>query len=449
MFAKAFFAFLFGSLIAFCAENETELPHLNIEERTIENGLRVVVYNTGSKGVVCSGVGYFVGSADDPRDVFGISHVLEHMMFQGTKNLSGADLQKIVFVGDIYSNAFTSYDMTLYYHLSNKPFLDTALKIEAERMQNLLLDEKTLKSELEVITEERKMRTESDPLTNFVDEASSKCLYLFSSYSYPVIGYVDQIKSCTAEKIREHYRKFYRPNNAFVILVGDITMDEALKLVQKHFGSIKSGTPVKRSRVIDPANTGLCFSIDHSDKNISIRKLDLVFRVDRSMFDNVKKLATLEIAASILGDGDCSVLGHYLIDRRHMALSVGASVDVRAFDKGHVILSFVCNKGSTGDDIDYIASKIIIYPFADTLLTKELFEKEKTKMLEQIDILEDNPQSAGMFVLPYIINGYNLQDVKKLRSIIQNISLDDVKRVAKSLFTKENRALRVYNHPKE
>jgi zinc protease len=375
--------------------------------------------------------------------------VLEHMMFKGTKNLSGDELQKIIFVGDISSNAFTSYDVTLYYHLSNKSFLDTALKIEAERMQNLLLDEKTLKNELEIITEERKMRTESDPLINFVDEASYKCLYLFSNYSYPVIGYVDQIKSCTAEKIRAHYRKFYRPNNAFVLLIGDITMDEALTPVKKHFGTIKTGDPVKRNRVIDPANTGLSFSIDHSDKNISIHKLDLVFNADRSMFDSVKKLATLEIAASILGDGDCSVLGRYLIDRRHMALSVGASVDVRAFDKGHVVLSFVCDKGVTGDSLDYIANKIIIYPFADTLLTKELFEKEKTKMLDQIDMLEDNPQSTGMFVLPYIINGYDLRDVKNIRSIIQSISFEEVKNVAKSLFTKENRVLRVYNHPKK
>ena len=93
MFAKAFFAFLFGSLMTFCAENKTELPHLNIEERTLENGVRVVVYNTASKGVVCSGVGYFVGSADDPRDVFGISHVLEHMMFQGTKSEAHQDTE--------------------------------------------------------------------------------------------------------------------------------------------------------------------------------------------------------------------------------------------------------------------------------------------------------------------------------------------------------------------
>ena len=127
--------------------------------------------------------------------------------------------------------------------------MDVNLQIEADRMRNLKLDKKDLASEKEVIKEERKMRMESNPLTHYMEESALKSMYLYSNYSYPLVGYMDQIDACNKDEVKKHYKKFYKPNNAFVLIVGDITMKEALPKVKKYFGNIKKGKEHKRVRI--------------------------------------------------------------------------------------------------------------------------------------------------------------------------------------------------------
>ena len=421
---------------------------LNIEEKTLDNGLRIIVLNTKSKDVAFCGVGYFVGSADDPRNVVGISHVLEHMMFKGTKNISGEDLKKLVFIYNKDSNAFTSYDITVYVHLSPKSFLDIDLQLEADRMKNLALDKDALAKEKEVIIEERKLRTESDPITNFMQESSFKAMYLFSNYSYPIIGYLDQIKACNINEVKAHYKKFYKPNNAFVLLVGDITIDDAVSKVSKYFGGIKKGAEHKRDRVIDPEDTGLSYTMEHEATNISVHNLNLIYKVNRELLDNVKKLVTLEIAAGILGSGMSSILYKNIVDKRQLAYNVDSMLDVRAFDKGRINVATVFKEDQTDSKVE-AEMTAIINDFAEKYLTRELFEKEKQKIVDQIDMQLDNPKNLGMFVLSYIMNGYNLSDVSNIKSIAKSIQFEDVKNVAKEVFQKKNRIMKIYSHPKK
>lgn len=421
---------------------------IDIQEKCLDNGLKVIVVNLKTNGVIFGGVGYYVGSADDPRNVVGISHVLEHMMFKGTKNLNGDDLKKIIFVNNKFSNAFTSYDITFYVHTFSKAFLDTNLKIEADRMQNLKIDSDALAKEKEVIIEERKMRTESDPRTNFMEESAWKSMYLFSNYSYPVIGYLDQIKACNQEEVRNHYNKYYKPNNAFVLLVGDITIDEAVDKVTKHFGNIKRGEEHKRERVIDPVDTGLRHSIEHESVQISTHDLNFIYKIDRKYFDNVKKLATLEIAAGILASGESSVLYQNIVDKQKLSYVIDSYLDIRAFDKGRLNISTVFREG-TGKEKVETEVLAIIKDYASKYLTKERFEKEKKKQLDQIDILADNPQNLGMMVLTYLINGYKVDELKQIKSIINSITFEEVQSVVKELFQKNNFIMQIYSHPKE
>lgn len=324
---------------------------VDIQERFLDNGLRVIVVNLKSNGVIFGGVGYYVGSGDDPRNIVGVSHILEHMMFKGTKNLSGDDLKKTIFVNDKYSNAFTGYDVTFFVHLFSKDIIDNNLKIEADRMQNLKIDSKDLAKEKEVVIEERKMRTESDPRTNFMEEAAWKSMYLFSNYSYPVIGYLDQIRACNQKNVKQHYRKYYKPNNAFVLLVGDITIDEAVEKVRKYFGNIKRGEEHKRERVIDPVDTGLSHTIEHKSPQISTHDLNFIYKIDRKYFDTVKKLAMLEIAGSILSSGESSILYQEIVDKKKISYTIDSYLDVRAFDKGRINISTVFRENQKKDKI--------------------------------------------------------------------------------------------------
>ncbi len=429
-------------------KTQTDNSRLNIQESTLDNGLKIIVLNMKTNGVIFGGVGYLVGSGDDPRNVVGISHVLEHMMFKGTKNLSGEDLKKIIFVCNKYSNAFTSHDITFYVHMSDKPSLDTDLKIEADRMQNLQINDADLKKEKEVIIEERKMRTESNPITNYMEEAAWKSMYLFSNYSYPVIGYMDQIKACDQMEVRKHYNKFYKPNNAFVLLVGDINIKEATQKVQKYFGKIKKGSVIERERVIDPDNTGLTHTMDHESDQISVHNLNLIYKIDRKLFNDTKKLVTLEIAAGILSSGDSSVLHQNIVDKKELSYDVDSMLDIRAFDKGRLNIATVFRENQNDKNVESEMTSII-NDYADKYLTKELFEKEKEKSLDQLEMLGDNPQNMGMFILTYIVNGYKLDEVKDIKNIIKGIKFEDVKSLSKQLFTKKNRIMRIYSHPKE
>lgn len=434
---------IIGIISSFSKTND-----IDIQEKCLDNGLKVIVVNLKSNGVIFGGVGYYVGSGDDPRNIVGVSHILEHMMFKGTRNLSGDDLKKIIFVNNKFSNAFTSHDITFFVHLFSKDIIDNNLKIEADRMQNLKLDSSDLAKEKEVVIEERKMRTESDPRTNFMEEAAWKSMYLFSNYSYPVIGYLDQIRSCDQKVVRQHYRKYYKPNNAFVLLVGDITINEAVEKVKKYFGNIKRGEEHKRERVIDPIDTGLKHMIEHESTQISTHDLNFIYKIDRKYFDSVKKLAILEIVGSILASGESSILYQEIVDKNKISYAIDSYLDIRAFDKGRINISTVFRENQKKDIVESQVLSVI-YDYVSKYLTKELFETEKKKLLDQIEILKDNPQNMGMMILTYLINGYNLEEVRNIKSLIKSIEFEDIKSIAEKIFTKDNLILKIYSHPKE
>lgn len=437
-----------ATLIICTITSFSKANNIDIKEGFLDNGLKVIVVNLKSNGVIFGGVGYYVGSGDDPRNIVGISHILEHMMFKGTSNLSGDDLKKTIFVHNKYSNAFTSHDITFFVHLFSKDIIDNNLKIEADRMQNLKIASKDLAKEKEVVIEERKMRTESDPRTNFMEEAAWKSMYLFSNYSYPVIGYLDQIKSCDKKAVEQHYKKYYKPNNAFVLLVGDITLDEAMPKVKKYFGNIKKGKEHKRERIIDPIDTGLKHTIEHESVQISTHDLNFIYKIDRKYFDNVKKLAILEIVGSILASGEGSVLYQEIVDKRKLSYTIDSYLDIRAFDKGRINISTVFRENQKKDIVEYEVLSVIS-DYVSKYLTKKLFEIEKKKLLDQIEILNDNPQNMGMMILTYLINGYNLDDVKNIKDLINDIKFEDVKSTAEKIFQPSNLILKIYSHPKE
>ena len=437
-----------ATLIICTITSFSKTNNIDIKEGFLDNGLKVIVVNLKSNGVIFGGVGYYVGSGDDPRNIVGVSHILEHIMFKGTSNLSGDDLKKTIFVHNKYSNAFTSCDITFFVHLFSKDIIDNNLKIEADRMQNLKIDSKDLAKEKEVVIEERKMRTESDPRTNFMEEAAWKSMYLFSNYSYPVIGYLDQIKSCDKKAVEQHYKKYYKPNNAFVLLVGDITLDEAMPKIKKYFGNIKKGKEHKRERIIDPIDTGLKHTIEHESVQISTHDLNFIYKIDRKYFDNVKKLAILEIAGSILASGEGSVLYQEIVDKRKLSYTIDSYLDIRAFDKGRINISTVFRENQKKDIVESEVLSVIS-DYVSKYLTKKLFEIEKKKLLDQIEILNDNPQNMGMMILTYLINGYNLDDVKNIKNLINDIKFEDVKSTAEKIFQPGNLILKIYSHPKE
>ena len=215
----------------------------NPQTFTLANGMQVVVIENRRAPIVTQMVWYKVGSADEPRGDSGIAHYLEHLMFKATKNLKSGEFSKIVARNGGRDNAFTSYDYTAYHQTVAADRLELIMKIEADRMTNLIIDDDAIEAERQVVLEERRSRTDNRP-ASLLREQANAALYLTYPYRDPVIGWAHEIRAITADGLRAFYKKWYRPNNAILIIAGDVTMDTVRPLAEKYYGPIAPGPKI-------------------------------------------------------------------------------------------------------------------------------------------------------------------------------------------------------------
>ncbi|WP_430009408.1 M16 family metallopeptidase [Methylophaga lonarensis] len=208
-------------------------------EYQLDNGLKLIVKPDTRSPVVVSQVWYKVGSSYEYNGITGISHMLEHMMFKGTENLEPNEFSRIIAANGGSENAFTSRDYTAYFQTLERDRLAVSFRHEADRMQNLLLDEAELLKEKEVVAEERRMRTDDNP-RGLLYEAFSATAFMNSPYHHPVIGWMVDIEHYTIEDLQRWYDKWYAPNNATVVVVGDVDPEEVYQLALKYFGPVEA-----------------------------------------------------------------------------------------------------------------------------------------------------------------------------------------------------------------
>lgn len=210
-----------------------------VHESQLANGLKILVREDHRAPVVVSQIWYKVGSSYEPRGKTGISHVLEHMMFKGTPAIGPGEFARIIAANGGKQNAFTSRDYTAYFQTMQKDRLAVSFRLEADRMRGLLLDEDEIAKELRVVAEERRLRTDDSP-EGLTYEQFYATSYMTSPYRNPIIGWMSDIKSLTAADLRAWYRRWYAPNNAILVVVGDVDPKEVFKLAETHFGPIPS-----------------------------------------------------------------------------------------------------------------------------------------------------------------------------------------------------------------
>lgn len=209
-----------------------------VSEFRLDNGLKLLVKPDDRAPVVVSQVWYKVGSSYEHNGITGISHILEHMMFKGTENLAPGEFSKIIAANGGSENAFTGRDYTAYFQTLEKDRLEVSFRLEAERMRKLVIDEKELFKERDVVSEERRLRTEDNPQA-LLREAFNATAFVNSPYHHPVIGWMSDINHYQKADLVDWYQKWYAPNNAVVVVVGDVKPDEVYQLAQKYFGPLK------------------------------------------------------------------------------------------------------------------------------------------------------------------------------------------------------------------
>ena len=218
----------------------------NVHDSTLANGMRVIVKEDHRSPVVVSQIWYKVGSMDEPQGLTGISHVLEHMMFKGTERLKPNEFSRIIAEHGGRENAFTSYDYTAYYQQLEKSRLPISFELEADRMQNLRIDDTEARKEIQVVMEERRLRTEDQPEALVYEQLMSHA-FQTHPYRHPVIGWMADLERITPDDLRDWYRRWYAPNNATLVVVGDVKPREVVKLAEQYFGKIPR-RDIERSR---------------------------------------------------------------------------------------------------------------------------------------------------------------------------------------------------------
>ncbi len=300
----------------------TAAPSTEVREYKLDNGLTLIVRPDHRAPVVVSQVWYRVGSSYEYRGVTGISHVLEHMMFKGTETLAPGEFSRIIAREGGRENAFTSRDFTGYYQQLSADRLPIAFKLEADRMHRLQLSEAEFAKEIEVVKEERRQRTENNP-TALMMERFNAVAYVASTYRQPIVGWMEDLENMTLADVEAWYRRWYAPENAIVVVVGDVDPDAVRSLAEEYFGQVPARAVAPHRPVQDIPAPG--------ERRIRVRvpaELPTVV-----MGYQVPSLATaqrswepyaLEVMATILSGGSAARLPARLIRGKEIAAAASA-----------------------------------------------------------------------------------------------------------------------------
>lgn len=296
----------------------------------LDNGLKILVKEDHRAPVIVTMIGYNVGSADEPGGLTGVSHALEHLMFKGTTKYPLGMFSNIIAAKGGQENALTSHDFTVFYEKMASKDLATSLELEADRMHNLLFDKREFQHEMKVIQEERRMRTNNNPQA-LTFERFLATAHLTAPYHHPVIGWMNDIKHLTVEDAKLWYQHYYNPNNALLIVVGDVKPREVFELAKKYFGQLKKGPSIKHRQQQEPPRLGkkTVQVLTHSSLSMLIIGVTVPTVNTVTQDSNLDPYA-LELIAGLLDAGDSGRLTRDLIQKDHIASNISVSYNLYA-----------------------------------------------------------------------------------------------------------------------
>jgi len=314
-------------------------PLPSYETKTLKNGLQIVVIPLKNEtNVISTDIFYKVGSRNEVMGKTGIAHMLEHMNFKSTKNLPAGEFDKQVkSIGGV-NNASTSFDYTHYYIKSSTDNLKKSINLYAELMQNLNLKDEEFQPERDVVTEERRWRTDNNPLGYLYFRLFNNA-YLYHPYHWTPIGFMNDIRTWTIDDIKDFHKTYYQPNNAILIVTGDVDPKEVFKRAKKAFGDIKNNGEIPKVKFVEPEQDGPKRIIVHKDSEVEM--LAITFHIpDFKDKDQV----TLSVISEILFSGKSSRLYKELVDKQRLVNSVYA-YNMENIDPGLFIFMATCNPG--------------------------------------------------------------------------------------------------------
>jgi len=410
--------------------NPTRFP---VARHTLPNGLVILLHEDHSVPAVTFWQWYRVGSRNEGPGITGISHFFEHMMFNGSKNVPPKEYDRIIESNGGVSNAFTDRDMTAYYEDIASDRLEVLFRVDSDRMRELLLAPELLKSEIEVVKEERRLRTDND-ISGMLDESLYATAFLASPYRWPVVGWMADLNRMKRDELVSYFRTYYAPNNCILVLTGDFDSKSALALIQKYFGDIPAQTPSQPPINSEPEQRGE-------------RRAQVRYPAENESFQmgykapNAKSEDTwvLDILSSILGDGESSRLHQSLVYEKQIALDAStffrSRIDPTLFE-----FAVEMKPGKPAREGEAVLDEVLSRLVKEGPSPREL---EKAKNALEADLVKSLKTNNGVGEqLGFYEHVYG--DYRTLYGAIERyrkVTLEDCKRVARATFVPERRTV--------
>lgn len=402
----------------------------------LDNGLEVVVKPDHRAPVVVSQIWYKVGSSYEPKGLTGISHLLEHMMFKGTAKHGPNEFSRIIADNGGEENAFTGRDYTSYFQTLEKSKLPIAFELEADRMHNLKLDPEEFKKERQVVLEERRLRTDDRPEALTAEKFRSTA-FKKSRYGNPVIGWPDDIRSITVEDLRDWYRRFYAPNNATLVVAGDVEPADVFALARKYFGDIPSQ---QVHAYPDPVE-----SAQEAFRSVTVKApakvpyLLLGFHVPNLGAKGAAPWEpyALEVLAYLLDGGKSARLSRELVRRQQVAASVGAGYELEARLPGLFVIDGNPASGRTVDELR-AAIMSVIGEVRTTQVTGEELDRVKAQLVASKVFEQDSIFYQAMRIGMYETDGHGWRTGEKVNERLRRVTAAQVQAVAAKYLVEDN-----------
>ncbi len=402
---------------------------------TLDNGMDVVVIEDHRAPVVVHMVWYRAGAADEKPGVSGVAHFLEHLLFKGTETMEPGEFSATVARNGGSDNAFTSYDYTAYFQRVAADRLDLILQMESDRMVNLQLGEDDILTERDVIIEERNQRVENNPGALFREQMNA-AQYLNHPYGIPIIGWQNEMRQLGLKDALEYYQTYYAPNNAILIVAGDVTPDNVRDMAQKHYGKLPANDDLpERARPQEPrqmAERRMVFR----DARVAQPYVTRSYLAPERDSGSQEKAAALTLLAEILGGGSTSVLAEALQFETRQAVNTAAYYGDTSLDESTFDLVVMPAPGVTLQQAED-AMDDVIAGFLETGVDPEQLDRIKMQMrASQIYGQDDVGRLANRYGRA-LTQGLTVEDVQAWPDILQAVTAEDIMAAAREVLDRD------------
>ncbi len=414
-----------------------QMNKIDYVEYDLDNGMHVILHQDKSTPIVAVSVMYHVGSKNENPDKTGFAHFFEHLLFEGSENIGRGEYDGYVEKAGGTLNANTSFDRTFYFEILPSNQLELGLWLESERLLHAKVEIEGVETQREVVKEERRQRVDNQPYGSILEETFKRA-YREHPYKWPIIGSMAHLDAAVEDDYKQFYADFYVPNNAVLSIAGDLDIDQAKMWVEKYFGSIPAGTKeIYRPSIVEPALGG-----EVRDTIYDEIQLPAVIQAYRIPAQGTEDFYALSMLSTLLSQGESSRLQKELVDNQQKAMFVG-NFPFNLEDPGVSMAFGICAAGVQPLDLEVEMDKVVDIVKEELISDKEF---QKLKNLVEDDFISANSRVAG---IAESLANYHMYygDANLINTEIDKylaVTKEDIQRVAKQYFTKDNRVVLHY-----